>query len=150
MPCATSREWKMEVSGHFTGGIEIPSFLSVSSFSPQNHISGYTCKRRNYRHFPLYFWITEKNVVLLKVHTNIEGLSCSNFTPPPTLGPVGGRNSSCWPHCLLYRDRLLGPHPDVCLEFSSKVLPRRCLQFSKMEPWQELPKDTPQSKLKKK
>lgn len=36
----------MDVSGHFTGGIEIPSFLSVSSFSPQNHISGYTCKKR--------------------------------------------------------------------------------------------------------
>lgn len=146
-----SWEWKMDVSGHFTDGTEIPNLLSVLPCSPENHISGYTCKRNKTIGIPplfLDYW--KKNVVLLKVHTNIEGISCCNFTPPPALGPVAGGNSSYWPHCLLYRDRLLGPHPDVCLEFSSKVLPRRCLQFSKMEPWQELPEDTHQSKLKEK
>ena len=79
----------MDVSGHFTDGTEIPNLLSVCS--PENHISGKGIKLSA---FPLYFLITEKNVVLLKVHTNMEGISCSNFTPPPSLRPVGGGSSS--------------------------------------------------------
>lgn len=144
-----SWEWKMDVSGHFTDGTEIPNLLSVLPCSPKNHISGCTCKGIKPSVFPLYFWITEKNVVLWKF-AQTSRYFMLQFYPSPSPRASGWGGTALTDLTVSFMGTGTWPSPRCMPKFSSKVLPRRCLQFFQMEPWQELPEDTHQSKLKEK